>query len=114
MCWECHELEACETFPAGIPRSRDPLSFVVRTELKRLTPIAHRQAWCAVGDAVSDSLSDPYEFWDGAVHAYTRGALTREEDKLIALSGLAKELELVLKDRYLAGLWGKVLGHQVL
>ncbi len=114
LCWECHELEACETFPAGIPRSRDPTTFIVRTGLKRLTPLADDQALFAVGATASDSLSDPYEFWDGVVDAYTRSAMTREEDKLIALSGFAKGMELVLKDRYLAGLWERYLGHQLL
>lgn len=45
---------------------------------------------------------------------YSRCALTKETDKLVALSGLSKELQRVLQDDYLAGLWRRDLECQLL
>lgn len=112
--WECQEMEACESFPNGIPRSRDPLSFVVRTGLKRLRPSNYilKQG---VSEENHPGLNlNIYEYWDGVVDLYSRSNLTREEDKLIALSGISKEIGLILEDEYLAGLWKRFLSRQLL
>ena len=50
-----------------------------------------------------------YSSWQTVVEEYSRTQLTRTGDKLLAVSGLAKEFRQVLKDRYLAGLWERNL-----
>jgi hypothetical protein len=40
--------------------------------------------------------------------------LTKEEDKLIAFSAIAKKMRHLLKDEYLAGLWRRHLPYQLL
>lgn len=40
--------------------------------------------------------------------------LTRPEDKLVALSGLVKEISLILNDNYLADLWKNRFASQLL
>jgi Heterokaryon incompatibility protein (HET) len=50
------------------------------------------------------SMETPIE-WFRLVEMYTRCGLTKEEDKLIAISGLAKRIHTKLKIGYLAGLW---------
>ena len=45
--------------------------------------------------------------WDEIVELYTDTNLTRPEDKLVAISGLAREIQKDAKDIYYAGLWGK-------
>lgn len=112
--WECRELEACESYPCGIPRSRDPLSFVVRTGLKRLNPSEKRRAQEGVSSSMSKFTFDALEYWTGIVDLYTRSSLTRKEDKLIAISGVAKEMRFILDDVYLAGLWKNQLPTQLL
>lgn len=114
MFWECHEMEACESFPVGLPESPDPLTFIVRTGLKRMRPAVRHEIQTARSDVSSESRLDGYAYWDGIVDVYTRSSLTRQEDKLIALSGMAKEMSLLLNDEYLAGLWKKHLAHQLL
>jgi hypothetical protein len=47
------------------------------------------------------------EHWDEIVELYTDTNLTRPEDKLVAISGLAREIQKDTKDIYYAGLWGK-------
>jgi hypothetical protein len=48
---------------------------------------------------------DMYLLWYAIVQELTRRNLTRDEDKLPALSGLARELSVARRDRYVAGLW---------
>ena len=112
--WECHELEACESYPCGIPRSLDPLTFIVRTGLKRLAPSKDRQAQLGDNSSIPEFKLDALEYWDGIVDLYTRSNLTRKEDKMIAISGVAKEMRVILNDTYLAGLWKEQLPYQLL
>jgi len=56
-----------------------------------------------------------YNIWERIVEAYTACQLTKAEDKLIALSGIAKHMQPILgNDEYLAGLWRKFLPSQLL
>jgi hypothetical protein len=49
---------------------------------------------------------DIYDYWNSfIVHQYTTRDLTRDSDKLIALSGVAALFQKNLPDRYIAGLW---------
>ena len=45
---------------------------------------------------------------------YTKSNLTKKEDKVIAISGVAKELRVILDGTYLAGLWKEQLPEQLL
>lgn len=88
--WECHEIEACESFPRGLPESPDPLTFIVRTGLKRIKPPARHAVHDKERSMLEDSRLDGYAYWDGIVDVYSRSSLTREEDKLIALRELLR------------------------
>jgi len=55
-----------------------------------------------------------YWHWQHIVESYTCRCLTRDEDTLPALSGLAKLLESRVHDRYLAGLWRRDIHKQLL
>jgi len=48
---------------------------------------------------------DAFEFWNQIVDAYSQCELTRSNDKLIALSGLAHLFQAVTGEEYIAGLW---------
>jgi hypothetical protein len=57
------------------------------------------------------------EKWDTAVSIYTKGDLTFQSDKPIAISGLASRLRSLWNDesvRYLAGLWSHRLETSLL
>ncbi|KAK8208130.1 heterokaryon incompatibility protein-domain-containing protein, partial [Phyllosticta capitalensis] len=55
----------------------------------------------------ADSACDQgiYNLWHRVVGSYSRRALTHQEDKLPAISAMAKELAGLTGDQYLAGLW---------
>ncbi|KAH9208316.1 hypothetical protein DL95DRAFT_395425, partial [Leptodontidium sp. 2 PMI_412] len=52
--------------------------------------------------------------WASMVNAFTRRKLTVESDRLPALSGIVKEIQLQTGDKYLAGLWRQDLSHHLL
>jgi hypothetical protein len=115
LLWECRERDACETYPDRLP-----------SLISYLTGFKHDILLFAGGtDGSRDStrrepLDDPdtltaaYRFWSRTVQAYMRCGLTKEEDKLIAISGVAKRMRDVLNDTYLAGLWQRFLPSQLL
>jgi hypothetical protein len=90
--WECRELIACESFPRGIP----PI----------LLPTA---SWKRLREHDSDSNNH----WTDIVSSYSLRSLTRESDKLIALSGIAKQFAERFNGQYLAGLWKENIVEQL-
>jgi len=91
MLWECHESRACES---GVPES----AFVVQ----------HR-IWDGrlrlEGDEQQTSRRSWWWDWYDLVESYTTHGLTKGEDKLPALSGMAQTLESATGGSYVAGLW---------
>jgi hypothetical protein len=47
--------------------------------------------------------------WNGVVYAYSRRAISKSEDKLLAISGIAEKWAEAMGDEYLAGLWRRNL-----
>jgi len=52
--------------------------------------------------------------WASIVNEFTRRNITRGSDRLPALSGIAKQIQLETGDEYLAGLWKKDLRYDML
>jgi Heterokaryon incompatibility protein (HET) len=63
------------------------------------------------GEGTLNQLST---YWDANVMNYAATELTKESDKLVALSGLAKSFQNILQDDYLAGLWRRTLMYDLL
>lgn len=101
--WGCQRLEACETFPFGIPSA-------VQSDISNL---AHDN-----GAASKPTLYGLFQNWPGIwsdiVLGYSGGILTQQDDKLVAVSGVARLQNQVQPDRYLAGLWRTDLEWQLL
>ena len=119
LLWECLELDACETYPEGLP----------------CPDTTRRNSWEDVGTRITDRWKgvdldaqalrrtfalDPgkrslmYKYWHQLVHIYSSCCLTRAEDKLVAISGLAKRVQSCLDDEYIAGLWKGSLPSELL
>ena len=108
--WECFELEACQTYPDGLPFEYSPRRF------KGLDPFVDGKKLrrnLGPTDMETDQF-DAYYLWDNIITSYSEGALSHEEDKLIAISGVAKYMQSILHDRYFAGLWQQCLPSQLL
>lgn len=108
--WECFELEACQTYPDGLPFEYSPRRF------KGLDPsVDGEKLRRNLGPAHLDTdRYDAYYLWDNIITSYSEGTLSHEEDKLIALSRVAKYMQSILHGTYLAGLWRRCLPSQLL
>jgi hypothetical protein len=93
--WECDELCACETFPAGLPQTTIDLGK------------ARLSSWMKTLASKPTDENNHLKLllWNLIVQQYTGMALTFGSDKLLALSGIAKYLQSILWGTYLAGLW---------
>ena len=92
--WECGGLLACESHPRGFA------THMGGPALKKSEYMLRSRA--------EGGLENPHleRVWQDVVATYTACELTKEHDKLVALSGIASEVQSHLKgDRYLAGLW---------
>ncbi|KAF2806746.1 HET-domain-containing protein, partial [Mytilinidion resinicola] len=88
--WECRRHAACETLPGSMLASILDLMSAENTDAqntRKATPL------------------DVYTGWRHSVQNYSKCSLTYPRDKLIAISGVAKEMSKVINDQYLAGLW---------
>ena len=103
----------CESFPLGIPKSRN----AYRSQTNEVNPEGRY-----LGSYPYDYFRNPveqrektYEEWDRVINLYSRCDITRASDKLIALSGLARQFEALLEgDKYHAGMWESTLPRSLL
>jgi hypothetical protein len=102
--WECREHQACERYPDGLPGVPKKDGFKA---------IHDYSIWGGSSLAVPVSLSTRDD-WAELVHLYTSMSLTDPNDRLIALSGIAKARAAKLGDVYIAGMWLRDLAHQLL
>lgn len=116
--WECNEKLACEAFPNRLPRSLTDETDTPRfqsTESSVADGVRLRcfsEEW--FGLLKPDASLRYYDVWSNTVVAYSRCHLTYETDKLIAISGIAKQLQSLLRDEYLAGIWKRHLPYHLL
>jgi hypothetical protein len=78
---ECRFHTACESFPEGLD-----------TSVRNAFP-----------------TRDSSDEWRKIVEFYSRALLTMPKDKLVALSGVARQFQAKNRDQYCAGLWRKAL-----
>ena len=100
LIWECIERAACEC------------SFLDHLEDKYHDKLTHHENMLRVGNGLLQPLERDSvqqagggQCWRTLVTRYSKMGLTYETDKLPALSGLAKQMNRVTKDTYVAGLW---------
>lgn len=101
LVWECRAKDASETFPESIKHG-----------LETLNAIAHRflgkKSIIPINNPVNISIG-----WGDVVNGYSSQALSFPNDKLVAISGVAKLFAEKYGQRYLAGMWDKDLIRQL-
>ena len=103
--WECSDGLACETHPS-----------ILETHESIYTSFKDRDSQLEViGAKVTDSERHTYalRLWNKLVYEYSSTKLSFETDKLVAISGIAKEIQGILKDDYIAGLWKRNMVAQL-
>ena len=63
---------------------------------------------------LTSGTTTPFHVWDAILRLYSAGSLTYASDKLVAISGIARELAPFIGGRYLAGLWEVQMARQLL
>lgn len=86
--WECHQVQADETFPKGAPHD-------------------------LFGDVAFRKQSLSPSMWPWIVKAYSRCQLTYATDKFVAISGVAQLIHCKAPDEYYAGSWRKSFEQQL-
>ena len=89
--WECAEMHASES------RSGYQIEKNIKVNF-----------WAPDGSILNDTQAvrrHAYSFWVDAVEAYAPKKLTKGEDKLIAIAGIARMVQHAIGDDYIAGLW---------
>ena len=112
--WECRTEDACETYPSGLlPRMYKTSDCLKRQSRLVINTNAHIQPGTQNFEIF---CKDAYYFWWKIVETYSQCNLARAGDKLVAISGLAKEVYTALgrHDEYLAGLWRRNILSQLL
>lgn len=113
--WECNEKNSCETFPGGVPISMIDLEPRFKSQSPAIDGTRLRcfsEEW--YGLLKVDPALNPYDLWSNIVAAYTRCNLTKWTDKLVAIFGVAKHIQRIIDDQYLAGLWKRHLPYHLL
>lgn len=131
--WECRQHAACETLPGGImPFMFAKPGTAASQQMKRFAATLTRLSrgirapdFMKSPDLLSTDISSDhnsleataleiYTGWRHTAANYSKCALTFPRDKLIAISGVAKEMSKVINDQYLAGLWRSQLPTMLL
>jgi hypothetical protein len=98
--WECFEAEKCESFPMGV---------FLKVPFKNLDPL-----FTDIVLSPSPASPDPAVLWHRFVEFYSECSFTRDTDRLIAISGLARIFEERTGDIYMAGLLKSTLAQSLL
>jgi hypothetical protein len=105
--WSCRKLRACESFPDGFSAADQEVSEGTPS-LKDFVPGKPLEDY----DRPSHEMKVSY--WHNVLYRYTSSRLTFMSDRLIALSGIAREVHKIVKTAYFAGMWQDHLPHTLL
>jgi len=127
IAWECLEFEASEGRPRGIPNYQLlPSGMVQEIRLKGMKPDVDgkelrelRLRGYPEPDRHIEQDIYAFEIWRRIIEAYSVTVVSKPQDKLVALSGIAKWMaQQIATDHepaeYVAGLWRKYLASQLL
>lgn len=92
--------QACETYPDGMPKGN-----LMDTEERGYQHPISLKNW--------PENFEGTDFWANVVQIYGKCSVTKPEDRLIAIAGVAKSIKPLLDDEYLAGLWKKDLPYNL-
>ncbi|KAF2845635.1 HET-domain-containing protein [Plenodomus tracheiphilus IPT5] len=112
--WECHRLKAGENYPKYLPKWTTPHWFEDTARLKRslnnlLVHKANSKAELDVHEQRDDLelklIEALYFSWSAFRITYSVCSMSKEQDKLVAIQGIAERVGQALGDSLVAGLW---------
>ncbi|KAI1181095.1 HET-domain-containing protein [Nemania sp. FL0916] len=111
--WECNQGVLCERFPIRLPST---LRNTVMARFSSLRKFHDNPQTPQHGESIEhpDDSSSAYAIWKRIARSYSRAAITFPDDKLVALSGVAKVMREMLDDVYIVGMWKRYLASHLL
>jgi hypothetical protein len=107
--WECKSVSACEIAPTGKP-DLDTYNGNESFYTSLILAIDKLSTECAdLKDGGCHSIKKAHSAWWELVFKYSQCQLSKDDDILVAISGVAKVVERAMNDEYLAGLWRSML-----
>lgn len=89
--WECGQELAWEKARNGKVMTSMDSFYNIRTDMKRFS--------------FDEPLKYDDYFWQEVLYRYSSSSLTKQSDRLVAISGVARRMAPFAKDQYVAGLW---------
>lgn len=120
--WECYECKASENYPAGLPswayslfRGTDPTPLKSRVHGLRndLMKSSSDQGTQLQSPLDSKDIDTLYSDWVEWRQEYSRSSVTKDEDKLIAIQGIAQDVGQILDDELVVGMWKKRILREI-
>lgn len=109
--WKCYECTKCETYPKRLPDWALPDwmndSAVLKRELRTLRQSEEKQTHTnSIRTLSLPGLTDRfYRAWCHFRITYSRCELSRDSDRLVAIHGIAQQINQLTGDEFVAGLW---------
>ncbi|WYZ36519.1 hypothetical protein EsH8_II_000025 [Colletotrichum jinshuiense] len=101
--WECITVDLCEAFPKMAPSvTMLPLRERFKTAQSMLRQAPQSSSSQGKDQQMDESL---YNQWCQLLRQYTGCALTKPDDRLVAMAGIAQLYQQHTRDQYMAGLW---------
>ncbi|KAK0100263.1 hypothetical protein ONS96_007546 [Cadophora gregata f. sp. sojae] len=114
MLWECKECTLCECGSLAWYREQSNPEHLGHEKPFAIESISTLKGKVARVMSLDKSFAEVHMAWQQIVKQYTMLKLTKESDRLPALSGLASFLSQRLQTRYFAGLWEDTLAVDLL
>lgn len=114
--WECQRFDACEAFPQGLQAASYHLTGgQLNHDFKRIMAVPDPQSTNKHRLPGRSTTKDIlYSDWQSVIETYSTTRLTKSRDKLVAISGLAREWGTRIEEQYCAGVWRGDLHRQLL
>lgn len=113
--WECQRLDANEAFPQGLDLYYHHVELNSNFKKVMAAPDPQSTNKFRISDSSGSTTKEILYFdWQSVLETYSSTSLTKSRDKLVAISGLAREWSTKLDEHYCAGLWRGDLHRQLL
>lgn len=109
--WECLSCKANENYQDHLPAwnlsqsTTEPILLKEKVHQLRVKYLEHPAGSGRPHKLTSTELESLYDHWNIWKQSYSYSAVTKDEDRLIAIQGIAQDVGLLLKDHLVSGMW---------
>ncbi len=109
LLWECRQQRACETYPSGLPQVEMGWGEQLKGDFQVATLVKGALAQPTLPGFYPSWHLSPWVAWQKIVEVYSGLNLTKGEDRLVAIAGVAQTYRDLYSGHYVAGHWDEAL-----